>query len=260
MVKNIDPHGGKLINRIVSTEEREALLDKATHYDMKKIQLNAREMSDLDMIAVGAMSPLEGFMCKADYDNVVDNMRLSSGLPWSIPIVISTTKEKIEGLKPGKDVALVDQANEVVAILHLEEIFHHDKPKESLEVYGTDDQKHPGVDYVSKMGEYLLGGRVSVVNRAKPGNFLAYRLDPAETRELFVKKGWRRVVGFQTRNPVHRAHEYIQKCALEIVDAILLHPLVGETKSDDIPADVRIKSYEILLEKYYPKDRAMLSV
>src|SRR3990170_3356413 len=225
MVKNIDPHGGKLINRIVSTEEREALLDKATHYDI-----------------------------------VVDNMRLSSGLPLSIPIVLSATKEKIEGLKPGKDVALVDQANEVVAILHLEEIFHHDKPKESLEVYGTDDKKHPGVDYVSKMGEYLLGGRVSVVNRAKPGNFLAYRLDPVETRELFVKKGWRRVVGFQTRNPVHRAHEYIQKCALEIVDAILLHPLVGETKSDDIPADVRIKSYEILLEKYYPKDRAMLSV
>lgn len=260
MVKNIAPHGGKLINRIVSMEEREILQDKASHYDMKKIQLNSREMSDLDMIAVGAMSPLEGFMCKADYDNVVDNMRLSSGLPWSIPIVLSATKEEIEGLKPGKDVALVDQANEIVAILHLEEIFHHDKPKESLEVYGTDDKKHPGVDYICKMGDYLLGGKVSVVNRAKPSDFSAYRLDPSETREIFAKKGWRRVVGFQTRNPVHRAHEYIQKCALEIVDAILLHPLVGETKSDDIPADVRIKSYEILLEKYYPKDRAMLSV
>lgn len=260
MVKNIAPHGGKLINRIVSVEEREILLDKATHYDMKKIHLNPREMSDLDMIAVGAMSPLEGFMGKADYDNVLDNMRLSTGLPWSIPITLSATKEEIEGLKPCKDAALVDQANEVVAILHLEEIFHHDKPKESLEVYGTDDKKHPGVDYVYKMGEYLLGGKVSVVNRTKPSDFLAYRLDPAETRELFVKKGWRRVVGFQTRNPVHRAHEYIQKCALEIVDAILLHPLVGETKSDDIPADVRIKSYEVLLEKYYPKDRAMLSV
>ena len=193
MVKNIDLHGGKLINRIVSTEEREVLLDKATHYDMKKIQLNSREMSDLDMIAVGAMSPLEGFMCKADYDNVVDNMRLASGLPWSIPIVLSATKEKIEGLKPGKDVALVDQSSEVVAVLHLEEIFHHDKQKESLEVYGVDDTKHPGVDYVCKMGEYLLGGRVSVVNRAKPSNFLTYRLDPAETRELFVKRdgdGW----------------------------------------------------------------------
>src|SRR4030067_2586299 len=183
MVKNIDPHGGKLIHRIVSTEEREALVDKATHYDMKKIQLNAREMSDLDMIAVGAMSPIEGFMCKADYDNVVDNMRLASGLPWSIPIVLSVTKEKIEGLKPGKDVALLDQANEGVAILHLGEIFHHDKPKESLEVYGTDDKKHPGVDYVSRMGGYLLGGRVRGVNRAKPGNFMAYRLDPVGTRD-----------------------------------------------------------------------------
>ncbi|OHB49282.1 MAG: sulfate adenylyltransferase [Planctomycetes bacterium GWF2_39_10] len=260
MVKNIAPHGGKLVNRIVSMEDREILQDKAAHYDMKKIQLNSREMSDLDMIAVGAMSPLEGFMCKADYDNVVDNMRLSNGLPWSIPIILSATKEEIEGLKPGKDVALVDQANEAVAILHLEEIFHHDKPKESLEVYGTDDLKHPGVDYVCKMSDYLLGGKVSVINRTKPSDFSAYRLDPSETREIFVKKGWRRVVGFQTRNPVHRAHEYIQKCALEIVDAILLHPLVGETKSDDIPADVRIKSYEILLEKYYPKDRAMLSV
>jgi sulfate adenylyltransferase len=260
MVKNIAPHGGRLINRIVSMEERELLLDKATHYDMKKIQLNSREMSDLDMIAVGAMSPLEGFMGKADYDNVLDNMRLSHGLPWSIPIVLSATKEQIEGLKPGNDVALVDQAHEVVAILHLEEIFHHDKRKEALEVYGVDDRKHPGVEYVYKMGEYLLGGKISVTNRTKPGDFLPYRLDPAETRETFVKKGWKRVVGFQTRNPVHRAHEYIQKSALEIVDAILLHPLVGETKSDDIPADVRIRSYEILLEKYYPKDRAMLSV
>ena len=158
-------------------------------------------------------------------------------------------KRKDRRTQTRKDVALVDQANEVVAVLHLEEIFHHDKQKESLEVYGTDDEKHPGVDYVCKMGEYLLGGKISVVNRAKPSNFSTYRLDPAETRELFVKKGWRRVVGFQTRNPVHRAHEYIQKCALEIVDAILLHPLVGDTKSDDVPADVRIKSYEVLLEK-----------
>ncbi len=260
MVKNIAPHGGELVSRIVSMEAREMLLDKAANYSMKKIQLNAREMSDLDMIAVGAMSPLEGFMCKADYDNVVDNMRLANGLPWSIPIVLSANKEEIEGLKPGKDIALVDQADAVIAILHLEEIYHHDKPKEALEVYGTDDRKHPGVDYVYKMNEYLLGGKVSVVNRAKPCGFLPYRLDPSETRDLFVKKGWRRVVGFQTRNPVHRAHEYIQKCALEIVDAILLHPLVGETKSDDIPADVRIKSYEILLEKYYPKDRVSLAV
>ncbi|MBM4054576.1 MAG: sulfate adenylyltransferase [Planctomycetes bacterium] len=260
MVKNIPPHGGKLINRIASAEEREALLDKAKNYTMKKIELDSREITDLDMIAVGAMSPLEGFMCKKDYDNVVDNMRLANGLPWSIPITLSATKGEIEGMKPGNDVALIDKANEVIAILHLEEIFHHDKTKESLEVYGTDDKKHPGVDYVCKMDDYLLGGKVTVVNRAKPSDFLAYRLDPAETRELFVKKGWKRVVGFQTRNPVHRAHEYIQKCALEIVDAILLHPLVGATKSDDIPADVRIKSYEILLDKYYPKDRAMLSV
>ena len=134
MVKNIAPHGGKLIHRIVSTEQREILLDKATHYDMKKIQLNSREMSDLDMIAVGAMSPLEGFMCKADYDNVVDNMRLSNGLPWSIPIVLSATKEEVEGLKPGKEIALTDRANEVIAILHLEEIFHHDKRKDFFKV------------------------------------------------------------------------------------------------------------------------------
>ena len=260
MIQNIAPHGGVLINKVVSTSERETLLDKALHYDMKKKKLNAREMSDLDMIAVGAMSPLEGFMCKKDYDTVVDTMRLSNGLPWSIPVTLSATKDEIVGLKTGKDVALVDQANEVVAILHLEDIFLHDKPRESQKVYGVDDQKHPGVEYVYKMGEYLLGGKVSVLNRTKPADFAAYRLDPAETRALFVKMGWKRVVGFQTRNPVHRAHEYIQKCALEIVDGILLHPLVGETKSDDIPADVRIRSYEVLLDNYYPKDRAKLSV
>ncbi len=260
MLKAIKPHGGRLVDRILVGEARDELKAKTEHPSMKRVVLNEREISDLEMIATGALSPLEGFMCMNDYENVLDVMRLSNGLPWTIPVVLSATDEEAKDLKEGKDVALVDSSNTILAVLHLEEKFHHDKHKEAEEVYGVDDLNHPGVKYVYQMGNILLGGKISLINRPKHKDFVKYRLDPIETRVLFAKKGWKRIVGFQTRNPVHRAHEYIQKCALEIVDAILLHPLVGETKSDDIPADVRMRSYEVLLEKYYPKDRVALAV
>ncbi|HHT9126741.1 MAG TPA: sulfate adenylyltransferase [Candidatus Brocadiia bacterium] len=260
MSKAIKPHGGRLVDRILVGEARDELKAKAERPSMKRVVLNEREISDLEMIATGALSPLEGFMCMDDYENVLDTMRLSNGLPWTIPVVLSATDEEAKDLKEGDDVALVDSSNTVLAVLHLEEKHHHDKSKEAVEVYGVDDLNHPGVKYVYQMGNILLGGKISMINRPKHKDFAKYRLDPIETRVLFAKKGWKRIVGFQTRNPVHRAHEYIQKCALEIVDAILLHPLVGETKSDDIPADVRMRSYEVLLEKYYPKDRVALAV
>lgn len=259
MEKGIKPHGGRLVNRVLEGEAREELRARAEK-DMKRLQITPREASDLELIAIGAFSPLEGFMGKKDYENVVDIMRLTSGLVWSLPVVLSTTSAKAQGLKEGEDVALEDKSRTVLAILHLEERFHYDREKEALEVYGTGDHNHPGVKNLFQSGDVLLGGRVSVVNRPKHGDFLQYRLGPAQTRELFNKNGWRRVVGFQTRNPVHRAHEYIQKCALETVDALLLHPLVGETKEDDIPAQVRMKCYEVLLERYYPKDRVALAV
>ena len=258
MIGLIEPHGGKLVNRIMEGKEREALAEKARR--LKKVTLNDRELSDLEMIAIGAFSPLEGFMKKDDYHSVMDNMKLSNGLPWTIPITLSVTKDEAKNLKDGEDVSLVKDEGEILAILHIEEKFSHDKEKEALEVYGTKDMAHPGVAKVFEMGDVLLGGNVSVIHRVKQESFKRYRLDPVETRHLFKEKGWKRVVGFQTRNPIHRAHEYIQKCAMETVDGLMIHPIVGETKGDDVPAAVRVRCYEVLLEGYYPKDRAVLVV
>ncbi|MEK6539184.1 MAG: sulfate adenylyltransferase [Deltaproteobacteria bacterium] len=258
MVGLIEPHGGKLVNRIMEGKEREALAEKARR--LKKVTLNDRELSDLEMIAIGAFSPLEGFMKKDDYHSVMDNMKLSNGLPWTIPITLSVTKDEAKNLKDGEDVSLVKDEGEILAILHIEEKFSHDKEKEALQVYGTKDMAHPGVAKVFEMGDVLLGGNVSVIHRVKQESFKRYRLDPVETRHLFKEKGWKRVVGFQTRNPIHRAHEYIQKCAMETVDGLMIHPIVGETKGDDVPAAVRVRCYEVLLESYYPKDRAVLVV
>ncbi|MEE9200269.1 MAG: sulfate adenylyltransferase [Candidatus Brocadiales bacterium] len=255
----IEPHGGKLIDRIVKGAGKTDMLDKATK-EMKRLRLTPQEIYDIELIATGAFSPLEGFMCKADYDSVVDTMRLEDGTVWTIPVVLAAERKETDGFKEGEEIALEDESGTVLAVLHLQEKFHYDKEKEALEVYGTKDTGHPGVARVYDSGDVLLGGKVSVVNRPKHDDFIEYRLDPADTRELFRKKGWKRVVGFQTRNPVHRAHEYIQKCALETVDAMLLHPLVGETKKDDIPAEIRMACYNVLLENYYPKDRVALSV
>jgi len=258
MFSLIQPHGGKLVNRIVEGKERDALLEKVHH--LKRVVLNDREVSDLELIAIGGFSPLEGFMMMDDYHSVMDNMRLTGGLPWTIPITLSVTREEADTLQVGSDVALVNKGGTVLGVLHLEEKYPHDKEKEATEVYGTTDMAHPGVEKLFEMGDVLLGGKVSVLNRPKYQDFLKYRLDPIETRRLFKERGWKRVVGFQTRNPIHRAHEYIQKCALETVDGLLIHPIVGETKEDDIPAHVRMRCYEVLIENYYPRDRVVLVV
>ncbi len=253
----IKPHGGVLINRIVSGEEHEKLVHESK--SMARIQLTPREVSDLDMIAIGAFSPLEGFMCREDYTTVLDLKRLSNGLPWTIPVTLSVAKEDAGKYKVGSDIALYEE-NRFLAVLHLEEKWEIDKEREARAVFLTTDVAHPGVQYLQEMGEILLGGKISLVHRPKAGPFKDHQLDPAETRELFKKKGWKRIVAFQTRNPIHRAHEYIQKCAMESVDGLLLHPLMGATKSDDIPAEVRMKCYQTLLLDYYPQDRTVLSV
>jgi len=254
----IPAHGGGLINRIVQGAERERLMNKA--HEMKKIPLTRRKLCDLEMLAVGAYSPLDGYMGRKDYERVVTEMHLSSGLPWSIPITFRVDKKTAEAIRGGREIALTDERQNILAILHLEEKFEFDKKLAAKAVYRTDNSEHPGVDILYKRGDVLLGGKVSVLRLPENREFLSYRLTPAETRAVFKDRGWKTVVGFQTRNPVHRAHEYIQKCALEIVDGLLLHPLIGETKSDDIPADVRMRCYEALLEKYYPKNRVVLSV
>jgi sulfate adenylyltransferase len=257
-METIPAHGGRLINRELTGVERETLLEQAPA--MPRLTLRAREISDLEMIANGAFSPLQGFMCEDDYIAVRGNKHLASGLPWTIPITLSASDDFAATVKEGQDVALYAADEHVLGVLHLEQKYGYDKQREAERVYLTTETAHPGVAALYEQGDWLLGGKVSLLNRPRHPQFPAYRLDPQQTREAFKKKGWHRVVAFQTRNPIHRAHEYIIKCALEVVDGLLLHPLVGETKSDDIPADVRMNCYEAMLEHYFPRTRTMLAV
>ena len=255
----IAPHGGELVNRKAPEGERESL--KAKAQELKKVALGGRTLSDLEMISTGVFSPLTGFMTEADYTSVVDDMRLANGLPWSLPVTLPVTTEEAEALSTGEDVALTDQSGRIVATMTVEDIYAYDKEHEASQVYRTTDGEHPGVAFVYNQADRLIGGEVTLLeDEPNPRPFPGYYYEPAELRAVFAEKGWKRVVGFQTRNPVHRAHEYIQKSALETVDGLLLNPLVGETKSDDISAAVRMKSYEVILDNYYPKNRTVLAV
>ena len=256
-METLPAHGGRLINRELTGVDRETLIERAP--EMPKMNLRPREVSDLEMIANGAFSPLEGFMCEDDYVSVRGNKHLASGLPWTIPITLSATDDWASSVSEGSDIALYSSGH-LLGVLHLRQKFRYDKQREAERVYLTTDADHPGVRALYDQGDWLLGGPISLLNRPRNPAFPQYRLDPKQTREAFTRKGWRRVVAFQTRNPIHRAHEYIIKCALEIVDGLLLHPLVGETKSDDIAPDVRMKCYEAMLEHYFPKTRTLLAV
>lgn len=254
----IAPHGMQLINRIATPEQRHEFLQKAD--DLPRVQLDERAVSDLEMIAIGAFSPLTGFMAQADYDRVVTHMRLANGLPWSIPITLSVEDAIASPLAEGSLIRLDDPAGKFIGVLELTEKYRYDKTKEAINVYRTDDANHPGVQVVYNQGEINLAGPIWLLQRNEHPQFPAYQIDPAASRQMFKEKGWKTIVGFQTRNPIHRAHEYIQKCAMETVDGLFLHPLVGATKDDDIPADVRMRCYEIILEHYYPKDRVILAI
>jgi sulfate adenylyltransferase len=222
--------------------------------------LDPRALSDLQMISTGVFSPLEGFMGRDDYESVVADMHLTSGLAWSIPVTLAADAEAAKYLKEGSIVALVDSSGEPVGTMLLVERYRYDKEREAHKVYQTTDKDHPGVANLYQQGDVLLGGEIELIQPPDTGPFPQHYYGPEELRDLFAEKGWRRVVGFQTRNPVHRAHEHVQKSALETVDGLLLNPLVGETKSDDIPARVRMRSYEAILKHYYPKDRVLLAV
>ncbi len=252
------PHGGQLINRIASPKEREEFLAQGDK--LPRIQMDKRATSDLVMIAIGGFSPLHGFMGQEDYESVVTDMRIANGLPWSIPVTLSVTEEEAEPLKEGGWVRLDDPHGEFVGVLELSQKYRYNKAHEAINVYGTDETKHPGVKVVYDQGAINLAGPVWLLERQPHPLFPKYQIDPLESRQMFAQKGWKTVVGFQTRNPIHRAHEYIQKCALEIVDGLFLHPLVGATKSDDIPADVRMRCYEIMMESYFPQDRVILAI
>jgi sulfate adenylyltransferase len=254
----IAPHGGQLVNRIATPEEKAEFLSKADF--LPRVQLDARAVSDLEMIAIGGFSPLTGFMNQEDYTRVVQEMRLANGLVWSIPITLSVTAEIAAPLSEGSLIRLDNPNGEFIGVLQLMQKYLYDKTQEAIHVYRTDDPKHPGVQVVYNQGSVNLAGDIWLLERHPHSQFPAYQIDPAASRQMFKDKGWKTIVGFQTRNPIHRAHEYIQKCALETVDGLFLHPLVGATKEDDIPADVRMRCYEILLEHYYPQDRVILAI
>lgn len=252
---SIAPHGGTLVRRLVSPEALPDALAEAE--SLPAVTLSAWSVSDLDLIATGGFSPLTGFLGSRDYQSVVHEMRLQNGLVWPIPITLPVNREQANCLREGQSVALKGPDGTLLGRMDLAEKYTYDKETEALQVYRTTDPAHPGVARLLRQGDVLLAGEVQVFRRP-PRPFPDLPDDPAETRALFAQRGWRRVVAFQTRNPIHRAHEYILKTALEVVDGLFIQPLVGPTKEDDIPAPVRVRSYRVLLDRYFPAGRVIL--
>ena len=255
---SITPHGGgALVDLRCNDSERASLIEKAK--GLPSVTLDARELTDIELLAIGGFTPLRGFMTEEQCKSVVNDMVLPGGIPWTVPVTLATDADTAAGLAEGGEIALVSEAGQVVAIQQVESLYRVEKKDEAKKVYRTDDEAHPGVAALYAANEVRIGGPLTVIQLPE-GEFPEYRLEPSRVRAAIHERGWKTVVAFQTRNPIHRAHEYITKVALEIVDGLLIHPLVGETKSDDIPADVRMRCYEALIDGYYNKERVMLSV
>ncbi|BBJ28126.1 sulfate adenylyltransferase [Athalassotoga saccharophila] len=252
----IQPHGGKLVDLVVGDQERDQIMSRS----LFKIKVGDYKLRDLENIAIGVFSPLEGFMNERDYSSVLDNMRLSSGLIWTIPVTLPVEEDTFKKLKVGQEIFICDHDGNPYAFMNVEDKFFRNKSKEAKKVFGTEDIKHPGIERLSKESDFLIGGRIKLLRRMNHGKLSKYMIDPVETRRLFDERGWKSIVAFQTRNPIHRSHEYIQKSALEICDGLFLNPLVGETKSDDLPAEIRMKTYEVMIENYYPRSRVVLGI
>ncbi len=254
---SIAPHGGELKNCFIEAGDLESFKRHAA--SLPVIQIDAYTAFDVDAIAKGIFSPLEGFLGKEDTLSVLESMCLKTGLPWTIPVLFSVDTAVADTLELGQEVALKDDYNQIIAVMNIAEKFQLDKKYLAEKVYRTTETAHPGVAYTFSTGDVYLAGQLKVAH-SRPVDHQEYNLSPLETRAAFKERGWKRIVAFQTRNPIHRAHEYLTKCALEMCDGLLIHPLMGTTKSDDIPGDIRMKCYEVLLDKYYPKEHVMLSI
>jgi sulfate adenylyltransferase len=250
----LTPLGGTLVDRRVRDQAAAELRARAAA--LPAVRLRSRELADLRLLGNGAYSPLRGFMARADHEAVVDGAALADGTPWTLPIILTVTAEEAEAARRAAEIALLDDSGALRGVLTVADVFERDLQREAREVYRTEDAAHPGVAALFAAGPHTVGGEVSVLDVAGAD---ALALDPAQTRALMLERGWTSVVAFQTRNPVHRAHEYLTKVALEQVDGLLLHPLVGDTKDDDVPAAVRMRCYEVLLQRYYPPERVLLA-
>ena len=249
------PHGGRLVNRVAKGNRRQRLLEEAR--ELPKIPVDLHRAIDLEDIAYGAFSPLEGFLVEDDYLNVLDNMRLSNDLPWTIPIVLDVNPQQLQGLREGDDVALVYRGDPL-AVMRVENIYDWDKKEFSVKVFKTDSMKHPGAARTYQREDKLVGGEIDLINNV-PNPFQEYTLWPAETRVLFEERGWKRIVAFQTRNVPHRGHEFVQKAALTFTDGLLIHPLIGWKKPGDYRDEVILAAYKTLIKHYYPQNVVVLS-
>jgi sulfate adenylyltransferase len=255
----VPPHGGVLLPLKVDDGQREECLRQAG--SLPRFGLSSRELSDLVMLSTGAFSPLTGFLGGADYRRVTEEMRLANGVLWPIPVTFSVSRKEADTLKEGDSIAMVSpDGDEIIATMRVEEKYTYDKEAEARNVFGTADLNHPGVKGVYEQGEIYLGGPVEVLSEAGyPERFPEFAC-PSEVRTIFTAKGWSTVAAFQTRNPLHRSHEYLTKVALEVCDGLFIHPIVGKLKAGDIPAEVRMECYRALLDNYYPADRVVLKV
>lgn len=259
MIKTlIQPHGGKLIDRYLTGSKSEFVGSAAS--SLPKFHLSARNLADLECIATGVYSPLTGFVTESEYESIVENLRLPDGLAWSIPVTLQMPAAQADKYQLDTDIALVHPNGDIVAVMSVTSKYQPNQQREAEAVYQTTDSKHPGVQAMLAEGEVYLGGPIAMVNSIEHHDFLEFRLTPQMTRQIFTELQWQTIAAFQTRNPIHRAHEYITKIALELVDGLFINPLVGTTKSDDISATVRMQCYQVLLEKYYPASRVRLGV
>ncbi len=255
----VSPHGGELKPLLIEEDGLEESIQKANK--LPKVKMNSKETSDLIMLAIGAFSPLDGFMTESDYKSVVKNMELANGILWPIPVTFSVAKEDADSLKEGQDVALIDESSEeLMGTMTIKEKYGYDKKEEAVEVFKTNDQEHPGVKRLYTQGDIYIGGPVKVFKEGEYPQKYPEFARCAETRAIFKEKGWKTIAAFQTRNPMHRSHEFLAKISLEVSDGLFIHPIVGALKPGDIPADIRMKCYNVLLENYFPKERVVLKV